>query len=253
MNHYEKMSHQMYETGADFLDEETFSLIPWIRYLLSKWWIFLLTALLGAGLGFGYSRLLVTPEYEAVSRLYVANRNEDLQVSLNDLQIASSMVNDYMALMKNRTLLESVIQDLGLDLSPSELSGQITISNPAGTRQICIYAVNPDASAAAAIANQLAENAVSYLPEITGSVPPVLVEEASVPHSPAVPRTSKNVLLGAAAGGMLCGIVCTLRFFTDDTFRNAEDLYSQFGQIPLAEIPEERKAGRKKRKARFRR
>ena len=84
--------------------------------LWSKIWILIGAAVAGAGIAALYTILCVTPMYESTSSLYILSKTTTL-TSLTDLQMGTQLTQDYMVLAKSRNVVESVIQELELDMT----------------------------------------------------------------------------------------------------------------------------------------
>ena len=68
-----------------------------------------LITLLAAVIGFTTSRFLITPQYESTSQLYVLSKSTSL-TSLADIQMGTSLTNDYLVVVTGRPVLEQVAQ-----------------------------------------------------------------------------------------------------------------------------------------------
>ena len=77
-------------------------------------WQIILCLILGAGLALGYTKLLVTPLYQATSSIYIVSASNNSVVNLTDLQIGAQLTADYQELILSRPLLEDVIENLEL-------------------------------------------------------------------------------------------------------------------------------------------
>ncbi len=191
---------------------------------------------------------LITPKYTSTATMYVVSGSSSV-VDLSALQIGTQIKADYKELMKSRTILEEVIDELDLsDFTIESLSSCITISNTSDTRILNISVETTNAQLSADIANELAKESMTYLPSIMKTDSLTLVDEALVPTSKSSPSTSKNVLLGGLLVSIIYCAYLIIRMITNDTFVTPDDIYKKFGVQPLATIPEQRKkrSGKKK-------
>ena len=84
-------------------------------FALKKRVLILIAALVMGGLIAGtYTQLLVTPMYSSTTTMLVLTSETTLS-SLADLQIGSQLTKDYSRLITTRSVLEDVIDKLGLD------------------------------------------------------------------------------------------------------------------------------------------
>lgn len=219
-------------------EEEEIDLLE-LAYMLWNHILQILACLLvGALVAFGVTYFLITPMYQASASMYVVSASNNSLVNLTDLQIGTQLTSDYQELLLSRPLLEKVIDGLDLDMTTKELASEISITNTSGTRIMTVTVTDADPEQAADIANELIDQACSYLPEVMETETPNKVEEAVVPTKKSSPSFAKNTVLGALVGAVLCCAVLVIRFLLNDTFETPEDISKYFGVQPLATIPE---------------
>ena len=117
-------------------------------------WI-ILAAVLGGGISFAGTRLLMTPMYESTTTMLVLTSETTLS-SLSELQLGTQLTNDYEILTKSRAVLGQVIENLDLDLEYGQLNSLLSISNPEDSRIMEITLTYPDPAEAKAIVDEIA-------------------------------------------------------------------------------------------------
>ena len=200
-------------------------------------WIVLgfLAGALAAGLITFY---LITPQYTATSKMYMVSSSSQSVVDLTDLNIGQSLSKDYVELLKTRPIIESVIEEQGLDYNYTELLSMLSMSTVSDTRIIAIRATSKDPEEAMNIANALADKGVKELPKLMETPQPHIAEYAIIPINPSSPSLTKNIMIGALIGMIIMLGLFTIQFMLDDTFKTADDIEREFGIIPLTVIPE---------------
>lgn len=250
------MAYEQPRTQRTGRMDNTIDLVEIFYLLWGHIWQIILCLILGAVMAFSYTYFLVTPLYQASARIYIVSASNDSVVNLSDLQVGSQLTADYQELILLRPLLEDVIDNLSLPMEYGELSQMITITNTSDTRILKITVTSPDPQEAADIANEVAVQAGIYLPRIMETDPPNIAEEAITPRQKSSPSYSRNTVLGAMLGAILCCGVLLVRYLMNDTFVTPDDVEKYLGIQPLATIPEgdlgdfNRKEGRKKKKSR---
>lgn len=190
---------------------------------------------------------LITPKYTATAKMYVLSTNKNSVVDLSSLQMGSQLTADYEQLITSRPLLEDVIKNLNLqDTTVKDVEKMITIGNPTDTRILSISVTTDDAQLSADMANQIAELAKEYLPDVMNTEDPSVYETAVVPQTKSSPSTTKNVLIGGVGLAFVYVAYLIVKYLMNDTFSTPEDINKYFGVQPLAAIPEGRKTRRKK-------
>lgn len=229
------------------------------RLLEKIHWI-LLTALVGAAIAAVIVYKLVTPIYQATSKIYIVG--SDTTISLSDLQIGSNLAADYQEVFKNWHVHELVDKRLNLDYSYTKLAGMISVTNPANTHVLYVNAKSPDPHEAKMIADAYAQIAREFIATKMDMREPNIFEEALLPTAPVTPHKMRDIIIGFLLGALLAAAVVTIKFLSDDRILSGEDIakvggLTTLGMIPLQELDggadeDGRKKGRKKRESKER-
>lgn len=206
--------------------------------LLSRIWIIIASAVAGGLLLGLISIYALTPQYTSTSKIYIL-ANSGSVVSISDLQIGSSLANDYEEMIKSRPVVESVAEKLDLDESYGELLECLSVTNKENTRIVQITVTYPDPVVAMQIANEFAAVSREQISEIMKVEEPTTVEKAVVSKSQSSPNNRKNILIGALAGLIVSAGVIILRHQMDDTIKSSEDVERYLNLNTLAAIPDE--------------
>jgi capsular polysaccharide biosynthesis protein len=199
--------------------------------------VYLLLALvLGLGLGFGVSRFVLTPTYTSTSMIYVMTKETTL-TSLADLQIGSQLTTDYKVLITSRTVMEDVIQKLGLDMDYNQLRSKITLDNPSNTRILNISVLDTDPAKAKQITDAVAESASNYIADIMEQDPPKIIEYGEIPLKKTGPHNTRNAVISGVLAMLLVAGWVTIDTITNDTIKTEDDIENYFGVPVLAAIP----------------
>ncbi|MCI9490869.1 Wzz/FepE/Etk N-terminal domain-containing protein [Lachnospiraceae bacterium 48-42] len=219
-------------------DEMEIDLVELLYYFRSKI-LWIISAFIIGAVGMGLiTYFLITPEYEANSKIYMVSASSDSVVNLTDLNLGDSLSSDYAELLKTRPIFEDVIKNLELDYTYEELLEMVTITTVNDTRILQVTVESPDAEEAMRVANELADQSVSKLPDLMDTSTPNIAEYAIKAESPSSPSYTINIMAGALVLMLLVLAVLTFNYVTDDTFKSAEDVESAFGIMPLTVIPE---------------
>lgn len=218
--------------------EVEIDLLELFSFYLTRVWFIIAGFLIGALIAGLITHFLITPKYTATSKMYMVSSGTQSVVDLTDLNIGQSISSDYVQLLQTRPIIESVINELHLDYSYTELVNMLNLSVITDTRIITINATSTDAKEAMNIANALAEKGVSELPKLMETPEPHIAEYAIVPVNRSSPSLTKNTMIGALLGMLLMLAIFTVQFLMDDTFKTADDIEREFGVMPLTVIPE---------------
>ncbi|NON38986.1 capsular biosynthesis protein CpsC, partial [Klebsiella pneumoniae] len=100
------------------------------RALWKRKLVILLVAIITSSVAFTYSTFVIKPEFTSTTRIYVVNRNQGEKSGLTnqDLQAGSGLVKDYREIILSQDVLEEVVSDLKLDLTPQHLANKIKVT-----------------------------------------------------------------------------------------------------------------------------
>ena len=209
--------------------------------------VILLAGVLCAGIAGVFSKVVLQPVYTSTSVLYVLTKETTL-TSLADLQIGSQLTQDYKELIMSRSVMEQVIDNLGLDLDYTQLKSKIRIDNPTDTRILKISVNDHDPVLAKTITDEVASCSSDFIADIMEMDPPKIFETGEVPIYMTSPHVGRNTVLGAALGMLAVMGLITLHVVMNDSVNTEDDVLKYLGLPVLAVIPEV--ASSKKKSAR---
>ena len=206
------------------------------RALKHRLWVIVLTALLLGGAAGIYSSEVIIPQYSSQAMLYVLSKETTL-TSLADLQIGSQLTKDYAVMVTSRPVLQSVIDETGLNLDYEELRAKISVSNPSDTRILTVAVTDPDPKMAKELVDKVAQTSSDFIGDIMEMIPPKMIEDGEVTAVPRSPDVKKNAVVGAVAGLLLACVAIIARTVLDDTIKTEEDVERHLNVSVLASVP----------------
>lgn len=218
--------------------------------LLSHWKILAFSTIMAASIALAASKFILVPQYESTSALYVLSNSI---TSLADIQIGSSLTNDYIVVVKGRPILDQVIENLNLDETYDSLVDKITLENPSDSRILEITVRDTDPNHAKAIADEMASVASDYISIKMDQSAPTTIQNGYADGDPVSPHVGMNTLIGAMVGFLLAAAIITISYLLDDTIMTSEDVEQKLGMNLLGSLPEitsedHRKNSRRKKK-----
>lgn len=218
------------ETGIDLI--EIFNL------LLRKWWLILLSLAVGVCAAFGYTKICVTPLYQASSMIYVLGTQGGESININ---LSRQLTSDFITLSKSRPVIEDAINRVNLDMTYEEVAGMIFVENPTDTSMLKTTVTSADPQLAKSLSNAMSDTLAERIQEVMGKDKPSTVEKAIEPKYPVTPNTTKNMIVGGLLGAVLMMGVLVLLFLMDDRIKNQDDVERYLQLNVLASVPIERK------------
>lgn len=220
-------------------DEIEIDLKELLLALKKKILIILLVTVIFAGIAGAVTGFLITPIYSSTSTLYVLSQSTSI-TSLADIQVGTSLTQDYIVLVNTRPVINKVIENLGLDYTYEQMLGKITVTNESDTRMLKLKVADPDPQLAQKMVNELATVTVRRIANKMSMDEPSIIEEGYLATSPDSPSLMKNTALGALLGLMLSAGLVAVAFIMNDTVRSSEDIERYFGITVLAAVPKEK-------------
>lgn len=217
-------------------NEVEIDLIELFHVMVAHWKSLLASMILVAAVFGLFSKFTFVPEYEAASELYVLSKSTSI-TSLADIQVGTSLTNDYEYVITGRTVLSTVIKNLNLDDTYEELKERVTIENPTDTRVIRISVKDTDFDESKKIADEIADVSSAYIADNMDQAQPKKIQTAYASKKPVNNNIFKNTLIGAILGLLAAAAIATFGYLVDDTVANADEMEKRTGLKVLASLP----------------
>lgn len=202
--------------------------------------------LAAALVGFMASKFLMTPKYDS-SALMIVNTRQDVNANVTSDQInsATKLVSTYSIIIKSDTVLQQVIDNLGLNLTYAQLNKRVTVAAVDDTQvmKITVQSDSPE------WARQVCEQIITVAPDVikeaveAGSVK--VISNPSLATEPISPNIMKNTMLAAAVGFVLVIGIIVLQVLLDNKINTEEDVTKYLDMTVLGVIPQYDQGGKK--------
>lgn len=167
---------------------------------------------------------VVTPSYVATSAAYVqvdVPPEEGLMGYSSAAQLAGNTTDGFLPVITSRSVAQGVVDQLGLEYSPEEVSAWISASRVTGSRTIEITVTAPTQDLAVQVADAVVAQSSDKVRTLEGESYPVnlvLLTSAELSHVTQTPPKSRSIAAGVV-GGLLVGvgIAFTLSLLYPDT------------------------------------
>lgn len=224
---------------TEILQEEELISLPELFALLRR----NLGKILGIGLlfaliGFSVTRFLMTPVYEARAKMLVNNRQSQTDSGNNELlRSAENYVSTYAIIIRSRTVLQPIAENLELDTSYEGMRGMVTVSPVNNTPVMEITVKGPDPDEALAILNEILIISPDIILEAVEAGSVKTIETAYTTGDPVSPSGSRNTLIALVLGLLLAVFVVVVRYLMDNTYSTDLDLQTDLGVPVLGVVP----------------
>lgn len=200
--------------------------------------LIVLIGVITAAIGFVYSSFFVTPMYQSTTKMYVLSQQDSSKgTTYSDMQMGTLLTNDYKELIKSRYVIETVLENLDLDMTVARLSEEITVTVPESTRIIAVTVKDASPVMAKQIADEIREVASEHITKVMDIEAVNVVEDANLPTVKCEPSIRKYTMLGGVAGLFLMCAFFAVRFILLDAVRTPEDIENKLGLSVLSVVP----------------
>ena len=219
----------MNESNADTID-----LIELWHEIWKKIYIVVILAVVCGVIGWGYTRFMVTPLYEANVTMIV-NSRQDVNVTLTNDQIVSSqkLVATYSVIIKSNTVLDQVIENLGLETTYSRLADRISVSAVNDTQVMRISVRHPDRETAYRIIDEIASLAPEILVDTVEAGSCKVISRVTVSEGPVSPSIIRNTLLAVFVGLVVAIAIIVIRYLSKERHIVDDDDVIKYLDLPV--------------------
>lgn len=200
--------------------------------------IFTIVAAIVSGL---ITHFCVKPRYSATTKMYVYSNTDristDSTITSTELTASQDLVNTYIYILKSDTVLEAVIKDLDLNISPSALRGGISAQQADKTVAFEVTVTASGPKTAARIANSIAKIAPKEIVRVVKAGGVEIIDYAKVPTKPSSPNLSLNITIAALAALFISFVAFFLYELFDTTITSERDIIGEFDIPILGTVP----------------
>ena len=228
--------------NKDQLKEEKemeIDLLSLFFYLIQKWKILLLGAIIGGILAEGMT-LLKTPMYQSTSTLYMLSKTTSI-TSMADLQLGSELSSDFTIIASSKPVVdaavESLKEDKNITLTRGQIQNMLSVANKEDTRMLSITVTSDDPELSYEVADAVTTAAVAQMAAITQTDPPTIVEHPEVASDAMDNGMRKNLAVGILAGLVRVAAIYVILYMMNDRIQTEEDIQTYLDATVLGVIP----------------
>jgi capsular exopolysaccharide synthesis family protein len=227
---------------ADEQRGEIVELKDYIRVIRRRWRL-ILVVLLVAVAAASFLTVRATPEYSSSARLFISTAQSDSTQAYQGSLFSQQRVTSYADLVTGQELARRVIDDLGLDMTPSDLSSKISATAVPETVILQVSVVDPSPRQAQRLTRAVSEQMISLVNEL--ETPPgkkrapikaTVVDPANLPANAVSPQPLRNLGLAVILGLLLGVGLAVLREVLDTTVKSPDDASGAAGAPVMGSI-----------------
>ena len=186
------------------------------------------------------------PQYQSSTTVLVDYRASETEaLTQNDINLSQKLVQTYTEIIKSLTILNPVIEEMDLSLTPNELLKKIAVSQVNETEIIKISVTDEDPILARDIANTLAEifsEEISHIMKVDSTS---ILDEAVLPTTPLAQNKVTKIAIAGILGMMVSVGLVFLFEYLDRSIKTADETEALLGVPVLGVIPKSKAEGKK--------
>ena len=200
-------------------------------------WI-IIAIILAIGIGNTFTILTRTPMYKSSTTMVLVNENKDSSTyNTTEQQLNKNLVGTYSEIIKSRMILETVISNLKLDYTSSELASNISVDAVDNTEIIKVSVSDANAKEATSIANEIAKVFMEKIQKIYNLNNVSIIDKAEDSIAPYNVNYLKDNAIYILVGLVLsCGTIFIF-FYFDTTIKSSEEIESKLGLNVIGSVP----------------
>lgn len=207
-----------------------------------RWLVILVTGVLVAVISFCYFNFFVPDQYRASAQLYidirkVSSEGKDTYIDDSHISAAKELASTYAYIIETNTVLESVIDELNLNISQSELASKISVSIIEDTPVLKLSVTDVDRTRAYKIVLKIVEIAPEIINAKIDSGKLVSIDKPTVSSSPVSPNVPRNTAIAFAVGICVSYGFFLLLKMADNKIKSPEDIQKMLDMPFLGAIP----------------
>ncbi len=180
----------------------------------------------------------MTPAYQSTARVFVSASQADTAAAYAGGLLSEQRVAGYVVLVDSKVLAEKVRDQLGTDLTTTELSDRVQAKVVKDTGVLELSVRDEDPQRAQQLAQAYAEQLIVVSQEIEtpsgkqdAPIKATIIDPASLPDEPVSPQPVRNLVLGLLFGLVVGVAVALVRELLDTTVKSPDDF------APAADAP----------------
>jgi len=217
-----------------------------VHILKSLWhraWLIAACALLVASIGFSMAAFFIAPTYSSSIMVYINNSSVSLdnlsdKLSLSDISAAQSLVKTYSVILKNRTTLNQVIKQAGVEYDWEELNSMISVSSVNDTEIMQVTVKSKDPEEAMVIANEIGDVLKARVVELIDGTSMNVVDWAVADYEKVAPSVTKYTVVGGIIGAVFAIVILVALALMDNTIHDEDYILQNYDYPILAKVPD---------------
>ena len=224
---------------AETKSESDISIVDIINMMLTFWWFIVILAVLVGGATYTYFKISSVPQYKSTARMYINTEGQQssTDVNANAITGAANLLPTYIDVIKSKTFLTTVSDDLDNRYSVEKINSMLTLVAVTDTNIIKIEVVNEDSHVAYLVCSSIVNNASNEIARVFGGGSTKLTEYPEEAKTSEPIHTGRNAAIGFLVGAVIAMLIIFLVNLFDTRVKSKDELVARYNLPVLGEIP----------------
>lgn len=221
-------------------NEEIISIEEIVDVLKKRWKMIVCLALIATIAATIVSFFLITPKYEASTKVFIGKESDKNQsYDNNDVQMYQKLLKTYAEIVTTNDLVEKAVDRNNLNISSEAVLKGLTVTPRADTQILEIKYTSTNPELAKSVIESITDEFIIDSKELISNGNVKVVESVKLPEAPSSPNKKLNIVIALMAGLMVGIGIAYLLEFVDDTFKTKEQLEEILGLPVIGTIPDD--------------
>lgn len=213
----------------------TIDILSFIKYVLKKIHYVVIGVFAGICAALLFNALTVDTMYSSEVKYYLTSSDE--VVSYGALQATSTIMDDYLSMIKSKTVVKRAIERNKLDMDEDLIMRMISATNPSKTHLLVVTVKAQDPRQVEDVMEAISYQIVNYIPSIMEGSSLTVFENPETSVEEGNERRILNIIVAFIIGALTAFIVLLVRFISNPTTDDPETIFREFGKINTYLIP----------------
>lgn len=188
-------------------------------------------------LSYYLSTQIITPMYKADTTLFIGKEENDLGISLSEINRNNVLISDYKNIAESRLIINQVMKNLNISIELKKFRKRMSIEIIDDSRLFIVSYESENPRIARDVANELAEQLSIGVLEIVGVKNIKIIDKALIPDEIETPKVLKNTVLGGFIGLTIGLIVFFILFLKNDVIHDIDSVVKDLKLTLIGSIP----------------
>ena len=208
-----------------------------LSYIKNKIWIIVVLLIISISATFVYTKFLKKPVYQSSVKYVLISTSDNEGITTSEVTLNEKLISTYKEIIKNGDILEKVIKNLKLNITPEQLSKKIKVEQISTSSMINITVTDSTPEFAQKIANEVGKEFSHEIQELYNINNVSMISSAKLPVTPSNTSNKTEIVLINGGALALALLIIFVIYYFDNTINDTEQIETKIELPVLGNIP----------------